>query len=377
VKTIQLGKQEESRFYELYVENGSVFYRYNDPRLQQGKFEQFEIDLPQKERTWLTNPKAVADNKLLSGLLVKLQQDENEKFKILQRKVKTTHDEIMNIRTAATVARAAGRFVRPVKTGRDDDTISTLSSDSSRTNTTTGSFVEEAGRSRSNSSLLPPFSPTPSHDGDMDDELTKEGVLELSLDDGIVSEADHDPAPSSEETEAQKQAIYAELQAIVTLLAGLKGNKPQIERVREALERAIEKTGRRADVPEPTVEAPAAGAGTGTGAASIPEDENLSPAEQIQKNIDVLEQVQVKLKNLLKNHADKMDNDLYLTLENLVSAVGDSIVEAKNTLKTQEYKKFGQGLATEQHSPNTPQGPNTASGGHGDDEKDQRFDVPR
>jgi len=376
VKTIQLGKQEESRFYELYVANGSVFYRYNDPRLRQGKFEQFEIGLlTQKERTWLTNPKAVADNKLLSGLLVKLQQDENEKFKILQRKVKTTHDEIMNIRTAATVARAAGRFVRPVKTRRDDDTISTLSSDSSRTNATTGSFVEKAGRSRSNSSSLPPFIlPSPSHDGGMDDELTEEGVSELSSDDGIVLEANPDSMLSPEETEAQKQAIYAELQTIVMLLAGLKGNKPQIERVREALAHAIEKTGRRADVPEPTVEAPAAGAGKGTGAASIPEDENLSPAEQIQKNIDVLEQVKVKLENLFKNNADKMDHDLYLTLENLVSAVGDSIVEARNTLKTQEYKKAGQGLATPF---NTPQGPNTASGGHGDDEKDQRFDVPR
>tara|TARA_R110002126_G_scaffold239409_1_gene382612 strand:- start:36469 stop:37872 length:1404 start_codon:yes stop_codon:yes gene_type:complete len=166
--------------------------------------------------------------------------------------------------------------------------------------------------------------------------------------DESVFESDHGSVPNSDN--AHKQAIYAELQMIVTLLAGLKGSEPQLADVRKALEFAMTETGitgtpLSAPAPAPTVVAPAADIGTapisGSPVVTEPEDEDdkLSPIDKLEKNIGVLIQVRDKINALLIDPQDKLGLPLSDALSALHSAVDDSIYEADKALKTLKNKK--------------------------------------
>jgi len=123
----------------------------------------------------------------------------------------------------------------------------------------------------------------------------------------------------------------------------LKGNEPQLKQVRVALQNAMDETGIQASAPEPTVGAPGAGMGaaptSNTHEVPEPDDEELSPVEKTQKNIAILTEVKDRINTLLINHQDKIDEPLSRALNDLSSAVGDSIYEAQSALRTQQAKE--------------------------------------
>ncbi len=159
-----------------------------------------------------------------------------------------------------------------------------------------------------------------------EDASARQSEVALEVD-SIVEETQ---APNREETQAH-QKIVAELQTIVTLLARLKGTEPQLERVRAALSKAMTKLGGA----EPAVAAPELVEET----PEVGRDENISSADNIQNNIDVLVQVNEKLALLLRVHGESIAPDLRDALNELKLAVDDSIEQARCTLQTQRLRE--------------------------------------
>ncbi|MDF1828400.1 MAG: hypothetical protein P1U39_08995 [Legionellaceae bacterium] len=127
--------------------------------------------------------------------------------------------------------------------------------------------------------------------------------------------------------------LYRDLQAIVDILAHLKGNEPQLAKVREALSTAIGQTGGQVRPrSQATVEPPNAGV---AGAETSP----APKVDDIEENIRLLEEVQGKLKSLLDNYRKQMKPELRDALVQLQDVVKNSITEANKIKKTRNFRE--------------------------------------
>jgi hypothetical protein len=266
----------------------------------------------------------------------------------------------------------------------------TLSSDSSvSTNSSTGSY-EARGGDKPNSTIIaeparrnpssasinsmevePSISGAPStlhsqsdlwsgrtvdlgSDGDNVSELGEDEDASVSPSNTQPPPSSTPPPPSPTQPTDDLTALYDELQAIVDILAHLKGNEPQLAKVREALNNAIEKTGGQVVRPRPeaTVEPPNAGV---AGAETSP----APKVDDIEENIRLLREVQGKLESLLINHGSKMDDGLRDALVELQKVVDNSIKEATNAKNT---KGLRERVDAERSAPSmqiSPLGPDT------------------
>lgn len=174
--------------------------------------------------------------------------------------------------------------------------------------------------------------------------------------------------PSSTASTEDSTALYRDLQAIVDILAQLKGNEPQLANVREVLNKAIAKTGGQVSLgPEATVEPPNAGvAGAGTSPAPKVDD--------IEANIRLLEEVQGKLDRLLETYQDQMEPELLETLVQLQNVVENSITEANKIKKTKNLREKAASARGESRIPLSPMNTDTPTTGLENEEDNDRTD---
>ncbi|MDF1684735.1 MAG: hypothetical protein P1U36_08785 [Legionellaceae bacterium] len=367
VKEIKFGASGDKICYRIFEHKDRFYYNIGGSDLSYRVDQQFKFNkqfkLSKKEVSWIKGLPGAQDNpKLSSDLLYKIRQDETNKRQTFQKETAADY-EAMTLRTAGATLKAAGKFIKPVRKTRASSLVQ---------ETPQGSFVpsqyfdpddnnSDTNTESSTGSLeenpiggLGTSVPRGQHGDESSDTLSTmtDSVQEFPSppnDEFVLepeSDLDHDPALSSEDSHKE---VIEMLRAMNGLLAGLKGNEPQLKQVREALQLAMKQAGItdiQVDMPEPTVVAPDAGLDTVVPiTGSEPqvgielEVDKLSPTQKIEENIRILKAVQGKINTLLSEHQEKLSRPLSDVLNDLSSAVHDSIYQAENTLTTPQYKE--------------------------------------